>query len=73
MRYAKWNGGEYDREAAACLQRAGYPGLLSAVLASRSIDEEQAHALLMRDQLHLHDPFLMRDMDKAVARVQQAL
>ncbi len=73
MRYAKWNGGEYDREAAARLQRAGYPGLLSAVLASRSIDEEQAHALLMRDQLHLHDPFLMRDMDKAVARVRQAL
>ena len=73
MKYAKWNGGNYDRAAAAQLREAGYPGLLSAVLASRGITTEQAHTLLMRDRLELHDPLLMRDMDKAVARIRQAL
>ena len=73
MRYAKWNGGRYDRDSAAQLQCAGYPGLLSAVLASRSITQEEAHTLLLRDQLRLHDPYLMRDMDKAVARIRKAL
>ena len=73
MKYARWNGGDYDLGAAARLREAGYPGLLAAVLASRGIGEEEAHALLMREQQSLHDPMLMRDMDKAVARIQQAL
>lgn len=73
MKYAQWNGGHYDRAVAAQLHEAGYPGLLSAVLASRGVTIDQAHALLMRDQLKLHDPMLMKDMDKAVARVKLAL
>ena len=73
MKYAKWNGGEYDLGAAARLREAGYPGLLAAVLASRGIEEDEAHSLLLREQQHLHDPMLLRDMDKAVARVEQAL
>ena len=35
MKYAKWNGGDYDQAAAARLREAGYPALLSAVLAAR--------------------------------------
>ncbi len=73
MKYARWNGGEYDLGAAARLREAGYPGLLAAVLASRGIGEDEAHALLMREHQSLHDPMLMRDMDKAVSRVEQAL
>ncbi len=73
MKYAMWNGGHYDRAAAARLREAGYPGLLSAVLASRAIAPDQAQALLMREQLKLHDPMLMKDMDKAVARIKLAL
>ena len=73
MKYARWNGGDYDLGAAARLREAGYPGLLAAVLASRGIEEDEAHALLMREQQSLHDPMLLRDMDKAVARMEQAL
>ena len=73
MKYAKWNGGKYDRAAAAQLHEAGYPGLLSAVLASRGILPQQAHTLLLRDGITLHDPMLMKNMDKAVDRVKLAL
>ncbi|MEO4052151.1 single-stranded-DNA-specific exonuclease RecJ [Solibacillus sp. CAU 1738] len=34
---------------------------------------EQAQALLSMDERALHDPFLMHSMDKAVARIEQAL
>lgn len=73
MKYTEWNGGHYDRAIAAQLHEAGYPGLLSAVLASRCVTPEQAHTLLLREGLTLHDPMLMKDMDKAVERVQLAL
>ena len=73
MKYAKWNGGDYDRTAADQLHEAGYPLLLSAVLASRGIVPEQAHSLLLREGFALHDPMLMKDMDKAVDRVRLAL
>ena len=32
MKYARWNGGDYDEAAADRLCAAGYPRLLSAVL-----------------------------------------
>ncbi len=73
MKYARWNGGSYDREAAKQLREAGYPGLLAAVLASRGVTPDEAHTLLMRDQLKLNDPLLLKDMDKAVARIRRAL
>ena len=37
MRYARWNGGEYDQAAAQRLREAGYPALLAAVLAARGV------------------------------------
>lgn len=73
MKYTKWNGGGYDPTLATQLHEAGYPSLLSTVLASRGITPEQANPLLMREQRTLHDPMLMKDMDKAVHRVKLAL
>lgn len=73
MKYAKWNGGEYDLDEAARLCEAGYPSLLASVLAARHISVEDAHALLQRRQCQLHDPMLLRDMDKAVERLERAL
>ena len=35
MRYDRWTGGDYDAEAVERLRAAGYPALLSAVLAAR--------------------------------------
>ena len=73
MKYTEWNGGHYDRTTASQLHEAGYPGLLSAVLASRGVTPEQAQTLLLREGLALHDPMLMKDMDKAVERIRLAL
>ena len=74
MRYAKWRIAPERPDAQARLTAAGYPYLVSAVLAGRGVDTpEQAAAFLEREQSLAYSPFLMKDMDKAAARVQQAL
>ena len=74
MRYARWLGGEYDRDAAARLQDAGYPALLSAVLAAKGVTSpEDAYPYLERERHLTHSPLLMKDMDRAVERIDRAL
>ena len=74
MKFQKWHIADPHPEAAARLTAAGYPCLVSAVLASRGIrTAEEAAAFLEHEQRLTYSPFLMADMDKAVARVQQAL
>ncbi len=74
MKYARWIIGPSDPAALHRLRDAGYPCLMSAVLSSRGISSpDEAAAFLERDrQLHF-SPFLMRDMDRAAARITQAL
>ena len=74
MKYARWIAAYGGKAAFGRLRDAGYPCLMSAVLANRGVaSPEDAAAFLDRDrQLHL-SPFLMRDMDKAAARIGQAL
>ena len=73
MKYTRWSGGTYDLNAVAQLHEAGYPSLLATVLASRGMTMDEAHAFLSHPQDSLHDAMLMRDMDKAVRRIKQAL
>ncbi len=74
MKFQKWHIADPHPEAVARLTAAGYPCLVSAVLASRGIGTaEEAAAFLEHEQRLTYSPFLMADMDKAVARVQQAL
>ncbi len=74
MKFQKWRIAEPHPEAAARLTAAGYPCLVSAVLASRGIaTAEEAAAFLEHEQRLTYSPFLMADMDKAVERVQRAL
>ena len=74
MKYAKWRIAPERPDAQARLTAAGYPYLVSAVLAGRGVDTpEQAAAFLEREQSLTYSPFLMKDMDKAAERVQQAL
>ena len=74
MKFQKWRIAEPHPEAAARLTVAGYPCLVSAVLASRGIaTAEEAAAFLEHEQRLTYSPFLMADMDKAVERVQRAL
>ena len=73
MKFTRWCSGTYDHSAVQNLREAGYPSLLAAVLAARGITEPEAHALLTPMQHPLLSPLLIQDMDKAVARVEQAL
>ena len=74
MKFQKWRIAEPHPEAAARLTAAGYPCLVSAVLASRGIaTAEEAAAFLEHEQRLTYSPFLMADMNKAVERVQRAL
>ena len=74
MKYAKWTGGGCDEAAAARLLAAGYPPLLSLRLSARGVaSPEEAALLLDREQRLTCPPLLMKDMDKAVARIHRAL
>lgn len=48
--------------------------VLASLLVQRGVTTfEEAHAFFRPRLEHLHDPFLMKDMDKAVHRIEQAI
>ncbi|MDL2300596.1 single-stranded-DNA-specific exonuclease RecJ [Clostridiaceae bacterium OttesenSCG-928-D20] len=56
------------------LTSIGLTPLLSHVLSSRSIqDEKAAIDFISEDPSQLHDPWLLKDMDKAVRRIELAI
>ena len=74
MKFEKWNVSPVSEEAIAQLMDAGYPYLVSSVLASRGIaTAAEAAAFLEQDHSLSHSPTLMQDMDRAVARINRAL
>ena len=74
MKFEKWIVGDGDADAAGRLRGAGYPGLLSSVLAARGVGApEEAALFLERERCLTHSPLLMKDMDRAVARIQRAI
>ena len=73
MLYRAWQTKPADPSAEQTLRAAGYGPLLSRVLAARGVQDPAAAAHLLDGRDELTDPFLMRDMDKAVARIQQAV
>ena len=74
MKYERWLIPETDDAAVEALMDAGYPYLVSTVLASRGVvTPEQAAAHLDRERSLVYSPFLMRDMDKAVERLEKAV
>lgn len=74
MKYEQWNIPSLDEKTVGSLMDAGYPYLVASVLVSRGVaTAEEAAVALERDRTLTHSPFLMRDMDKAVERIQTAL
>ncbi|MBQ9097603.1 MAG: single-stranded-DNA-specific exonuclease RecJ [Clostridia bacterium] len=56
--------------AAVCKLNA----VVAAILLNRGIDtEEKVSSFLNKDASLLHDPFLLKDMDRAVSRIKRAL
>ena len=74
MKYEHWQIPAAPEDAIKTLMDAGYPYLVSSVLAARGVTtSEQAAEALEREKTLAHSPFLMKDMDKAVARISRAL
>ena len=74
MKFHKWNIPAVQRAAAEKLTEAGYPWLVSEVLAQRGVGSvEEAAAFLEHDRSLRHSPFLMKDMDRAVERIGRAV
>mgnify|MGYP004463422795 FL=1 len=75
MKYEQWILRREGRAAGRpLLESAGLPALCAAVLCARGLDTPQAaRAFLASGPELLHDPFLMRDMDRAAARITRAL
>ena len=74
MKYQQWSIPGLPAQAVDRLTGAGYPYLVSSVLASRGVTTpEEAAAFLERDRELPYSPFLMKDMDRAAGRVNRAL
>ena len=74
MKYHQWKQAAWDPAKAAALEAAGLPPLAALTLCARGLDTpEKAFAFLNSGQEGLHDPFRMKDMDKAAARLTLAL
>lgn len=70
----KWKHIETDAKKAKALQKVlGIDPLLCTLLIQRGIYDYDAARAFFRPSLeNLHDPFLMKDMEKAVQRLKQA-
>ena len=74
MKFQQWNlrgGRQPDPQD---MTRAGISPLCAAVLCARGLDTPQKAAAFLADgEERFHDPLLLRDMDRAAARVSRAL
>ena len=74
MKFSKWHIAPAEEADIRRLGEAGYPQLVSQVLAARGISTaEEAAAFLERGRDLTCSPFLMKDMDIAVERLNKAM
>jgi single-stranded-DNA-specific exonuclease len=69
-----WTIDPYDtRLAAGLVRELGVSEVTAAVLVRRGYDDPEAARRFLEAELPAHDPFLLGDMDAAVARVREAV
>lgn len=73
MNYRPWQLNRADPAGEQALAGAGCGTLLARVLAARGIGDPKAAAALLGEGTPLSDPYLLKDMDKAVARIRRAV
>lgn len=74
MLYRKWNVNKFSPEKIQNFcNELGVNSLLAKVLLARNVDTKQQTKIKYLDTAPLSDPFLMKDMDKAVERIWRAV
>ncbi len=74
MAYKKWETVGADKEKASALsEEFGIDPFVSYLLVSRGISKEGQLQEFISDEVRLSDPFLLRDMDKAVGCIEAAI
>ncbi len=73
VKYETWNIACPKEEAVERLRGAGYGELTARVLSARGFDTPQAACELLSSQAELISPFAMKEMDKAVAVIEDAI
>ena len=70
-----WEIREYDKHKAGCLAaELGISPLVTGILLERGLnDTESMREFLYGSLTPFHDPFLLKDMEKAVRRMEKAL
>jgi single-stranded-DNA-specific exonuclease len=71
----RWVFPQVDAEIVSRLSHElNLPPLVARLLAMRGIDHPERASRFLQPRLeHLHDPYLMQDMDRAVARLRRAI
>ena len=74
MKKKQWNiAPACPQQAQALSEDLGLSPLAASVLAARGMNPQTGRAFLDSAPSHLADPFLLADMDKAVAAIEQAI
>jgi len=73
VKFGIWNVAITEKSKLAALRRAGYSALTARVLCSRGYDTPDKAKNFLSASDQLSDPLEMKDMDKAAARLRQAL
>ena len=73
MKYGIWNVSKPDANAVNSLVSAGFAPLSAMILSARGMNDANVVRKSLACDTPLLDPFLMTDMDRAVARVKHAL
>jgi single-stranded-DNA-specific exonuclease len=73
VKYGIWKVGAYDEADARGLREAGYSPITAAVLCSRGCVSPQCAERFLSATEPLSDPFELLGMDKAAARVREAI
>ena len=73
VKYGSWNITKAEQNKVHALEAAGFSPLTARVLAGRGFEDPAEAKAFLSACDGLQDPFLMKDMDKAVARIRQAL
>ena len=73
-KFINWDVGGFERDKAAVLYRDGINALVSVFLTSRGINTiEDARVMVGEIPGEIYDPFLLKDIDKAITRIKLAL